>query len=83
MATYFFHEEIQPSDDETATLVRYYYDDISADILTRSFHLIPHTGNKTFIDNELIPFADLRADLKTKLIQFLYRRTQAEPQVSS
>lgn len=81
MATYFFHEETESTGAGNAKLVRYYYDDISAEIITRSFRLALETGEKTFIDNDLIPFADLRPDLKTRLIRFLYRRIDAEPGV--
>lgn len=47
MATSFFHEETIPTDDDTVMeLVRYYYDDIAAEVLTRSFHLFPATAEK-------------------------------------
>ncbi len=75
MATSFFHEETLPTDDNTVVeLVRYYYDDISAEVLTRSFRLFPETAGREFIDNNRIPLADLRADLKVVLIRFLYHR---------
>ena len=75
MATSFFHEETFPAADHTVMkLVRYYYDDISAEILTRSFHVFPATGGKEFLDNDRIPLADLRADLKVMLTRFLYHR---------
>ena len=72
MATSFFHEETLPTDDNTVMeQVRYYYDDISAEILTRSFHLFPATAERTFLENDRIPLADLRADLKAMLTRFL------------
>ena len=75
MATSFFHEETLPTDDNTVMeLVRYYYDDISAEVLTRSFHLVPATAERTFLENDRIPLADLRADLKVVLTRFLYHR---------
>lgn len=75
MATSFFHEETISSDDHTVMeLVRYYYDDISAEVLTRSFHLTPAKAEKTFLENDRIPLADLRPDLKAVLIRFLYYR---------
>jgi len=83
MATSFFHEETIPTDDDTVMeLVRYYYDDISAVVLTRSFHLFPATAEREFLDNGHIPFADLRADLKVLLIRFLYHRNDKD-EVSS
>ena len=75
MATYFFHEETCPAGhDGVVKLVRYYYDDISAEILTRSFHLFPANARREFLDNDRVPLADLRPDVKTHLIEFLYRR---------
>jgi hypothetical protein len=75
MATSFFHEETLPTDDNTVMeLARYYYDDISAEILTRSFHLFPATAERKFLENDRIPLADLRADLKVVLTRFLYHR---------
>lgn len=79
MATSFFHEETLPTDDHTIMeLVRYYYDDISAEILTRSFRLFPATAGREFLNNERIPFADLRADLKVVLTRFLYYRNDKD-----
>ncbi len=79
MATSFFHEETIPTDDVTVMeLVRYYYDDISAVILTRSFRIVPTTTKREFLDNGHIPFADLRADLKILLIRFLYHRNDKD-----
>jgi hypothetical protein len=50
MATSFFHEETLPTDDHTAMkLVRYYYDDISAEVLTRSCHIFSSTAVRTFV----------------------------------
>ncbi len=75
MATSFFHEETIPTDDDRVMeQVRYYYDDISAEVLTRSFHLFPAKAEKEFLDNGHIPLADLRPDLKALLIQFLHHR---------
>ena len=75
MATSFFHEETLPTNDDTVMeLVRYYYDDISAVVLTRSFQLFPATAERQFLENGLIPLADLRADLKVVLTRFLYHR---------
>ena len=79
MATSYFHEETFPADDhKVMKLVRYYYDDISAEVLTRSFHIFPATAGKEFIDNDRIPLADLRADLKVMLTRFLYHRQGEE-----
>ena len=79
MATSFFHEETIPTDDPTVMeLVRYYYDDISAEVMTRSFHLFPATAERQFLENDRIPLADLRADLKVVLIRFLYHRNDKE-----
>ena len=79
MGTYFFHEHTSPdAQDGTRDLVRYYYDDISEEILTRSFRLVPKAVRKEFLGNHLIPLADLPADVKNKLKDFLYRRMQAE-----
>lgn len=75
MATYFFHEETCPTvHDGVMKLVRYYYDDISAEILARSFHVERESTRKEFLDNDRVPFADLRPDLKNRLIQVLSRR---------
>lgn len=75
MATSFFHEETIPTEDDTVMeLVRYYYDDISAEVVTRSFHLFPATAGREFLENDRIPLADLRADLKVQLTRFLYHR---------
>jgi hypothetical protein len=82
MATYLFHEETCPTGhDGVVKLVRYYYDDISAEILTRSFHLFP--GRREFLDNDRVPLADLRPDVKTHLTEFLYRRGQEGLRVAS
>jgi len=84
MATYFFHEETLPSgDDGVVKLVRYYYDDISTEILTRSFQLFPAGARKEFLDNDRIPLADLRADLKGELTQFLCRRARQDLRLAS
>jgi hypothetical protein len=79
MGTYFFHEDTSPdAEDGTRGVVRYYYDDISEEILTRSFRLWPKRGQKQFLGNHLIPLADLPADVKAKLKDFLSERRQAE-----
>ena len=84
MATSFFHEETLPPDDAgNATLVRYYYDDIAGEVLTRSFRLFALAARTEFIDNERIPFADLRADLKTRLLRFLTRRGRIDLRLAS
>ncbi|MDC8450440.1 MAG: hypothetical protein LV473_19080 [Nitrospira sp.] len=50
MATSFFHEETLLTDDNTVVeLVRYYYDDISAEILTRSFQLFLRQQKDNFL----------------------------------
>lgn len=79
MGTYFFHEDTSSNaDDGAMSIVRYYYDDISEDILTRSFRLPPKAVRKEFLGNHLIPLADLPLDVKAKLKDFLYERRQAE-----
>jgi len=84
MATYFFHEETgSTSHVGVVRLVRYYYDDISAEIVTRSFDLFPATGRKEFLENDRVPFADLRADLKHQLIQFIRRRLRQDLRLAS
>ena len=84
MATFFFHEETLPVDDAgTTTLVRYYFDDIGGEVLTRSFRLFPAAGRTEFIDNERIPFADLRLDLKRRLIELLSHRERSHLRIAS
>ena len=84
MGTYYFHEETLPeSTDGFRDLVRYYYDDISEEILTRSFRLFPSTVRKEFLGNHQFPLADLRADAKAALHDFLFRRMQAERRQAS
>ena len=78
MATYFFYEDTSDADDGGMSIVRYYYDDISEEVLTRSFRLLPKAGRKQFLGNHLIPLADLPADVKAKLKDFLSERRQAE-----
>ena len=79
MATSFFHEETLPLDDlGNATLVRYYFDDITGEVITRSFYLLAVSGRTEFIDNERIPFADLRVDLKPRLIEFLGQKKRMD-----
>jgi hypothetical protein len=79
MGTYFFHEDTSSNTgDGGLSIVRYYYDDISEDILIRSFRLPPTAVRKEFLGNHMIPRADLQADVKAKLKDFLYRRMQAE-----
>jgi hypothetical protein len=84
MGTYFFHEDTSSSvDDGAMKIVRYYYDDISEEILTRSFRLLPKTVRKEFLGNDRIAVADLEADVKAKLKDFLYRRIQKERRQAS
>jgi hypothetical protein len=84
MATFFFHEETLPPDGQgKAILVRYYFDDIAAEVLTRLFGLSPEKARTEFIDNERIPFADLRADLKTRLLQLLAQRERSDLRLAS
>ncbi|HKN86792.1 MAG TPA: hypothetical protein VJV04_08035 [Nitrospiraceae bacterium] len=84
MSTLFFHEQTAPdAEDGSRLVVRYYYDDISEDILTRSFRLFPKTVQKEFLGNGLIPLADLPADVKAKLKDFLFRRMQEEQRQAS
>jgi len=84
MATFFFHQETYPAGQgDRVKLVYYYYDDIAAEILMRSFLLYPATADKDFLDNERVPFADLRPDLKQHLIRFLFRRDQAALRAAS
>ena len=84
MATYFFHEETcRTGHDGVMKLVRYYYDDISAEILTRSFHVFPDSTKTEFLDNDRVPFADLRPDVKNRLIQVLSRRLPDNLRVAS
>jgi hypothetical protein len=78
MATYFFYEDTSNAEDGAMNIVRYYYDDISEDILTRSFRLPPKAVRKEFLGNHLIPLADLPLDVKAKLKDFLDERRQAE-----
>lgn len=84
MATFFFHEETLPTDDAGhATLVRYYFDDIGGEVLTRSFRLSPTAARTEFIDNERIPFADLRLDVKRRLVELLARREGSDLRLAS
>ena len=46
MGTYFFYEDTSDVDDGAMSIVRYYYDDISEDILTRSFRFPPKAVRK-------------------------------------
>jgi hypothetical protein len=79
MATYFFHEEQCPSGEEDIVeLVRYYYDDISTEILTRSFRVAVGNAQTEFVGNDRIPLADLRADLKAKLVERQACRAESE-----
>ncbi|WP_447987479.1 hypothetical protein [Nitrospira sp. Nam74] len=79
MSTLFFHEQTEPdAEDGARDVVRYYYDDIAEEILIRSFRLFPKTVRKEFLGNDRIAVADLRADVKEKLKEFLYRRLQEE-----
>jgi hypothetical protein len=84
MATWFFHEEtLGPDDTGNMTLVRYYYDDIAGEALTRSFRFFAPKARTEFIDNERIPFADLRADLKTRVVEFLAQRERSDFRLAS
>lgn len=79
MGTYFFHEQTSPdTEDGARDIVRYYYDDISEEILTRSFRLFPKTVQKEFLGNDRIPLADATPDVKAKLKHFLYQRMEEE-----
>lgn len=79
MGTYFFHEETLPeSADGAKDVIRYYYDDISEDILIRSFRFFSKTIRKEFLGTHRFPLADLRADVKAALHDFLFQRMQAE-----
>ncbi|HTL62092.1 MAG TPA: hypothetical protein VL261_10640 [Nitrospira sp.] len=84
MATFFFHEETLPPDDAGhSTLVRYYYDDIAAEALTRSFRLLSSGARMEFIDNERIPLADLRPDLKVLVRDSLTQRERSDLRLAS
>jgi hypothetical protein len=84
MATRFFHEETSSdSEDGAMSIVRYYYDDISEEILTRSFRLPPKAVRKEFLGNGLIPLADLPDAVKAPLKAFLYERMQEERRQAS
>ena len=84
MATSFFHEETLPADDSgKTTLVRYYYDDIASEVLTRSCGIFDEPARTEFIDNERIPFADLRADLKAHLLEFLAGKKRIDFRLAS
>ena len=84
MATWYFYEETLPSSDAGhMTLVRYYFDDIAGEVLTRSFRLSGEATPTEFIDNERIPFADLRSDLKTRLLEFLAHRERIDLRLAS
>ena len=79
MGTYFFHEDTTPNATEgTRDIVRYYYEDISEEIMTRSFRFFPKPVRTEFLGNGLIPLADLRVDVKAKLWDFLRRRNRPE-----
>ena len=81
MSTLFFHEQTAPDGEDGATdIVRYYYDDIAEEILIRSFRFFPKTVRKEFLGNDRIAVADLRADVKAKLKDFLFRRLHEERQ---
>ena len=84
MATSFFYEETLPADGSgKTTLVRYYYDDIASEVRTRWFRLFAEPARTEFIDNERIPFADLRADLKAHLLEFLARKKRIDLRLAS
>jgi|GEM_PF-1084356 hypothetical protein len=84
MATYLFYEETGPTGHDGAVkLVRYYYDDISAEILTQSFHLCPGNARRELLDNDRVPLADLRPDVKEHLTEFLYHRVRKDLRLAS
>ena len=84
MATSFFHEEtLAPDGIGSVTLVRYYFDDIAGEVLTRSFRVFAESARTEFIDTERIPFADLRADLKTQLLDFLAHKKRIDLRLAS
>lgn len=84
MATFFFYEETIPTgDSDMLKLHRYYYNDISAQVLVRSFHLLPANLRQIFLDDEHIPLADLRTDLKAVLTRFLCDRQRQEKRSAS
>lgn len=84
MATFFFHEETLPVDEAgTTRLVRYYFDDIGGEVLTRSFRVFPAAARTEFIDNARIPFADLRLDLKKRLVELLAHRERSHLRLAS
>jgi len=84
MATYFFHEETGPmGHDGAVKLVRFYYDDISAEILTRSFHLFSGNARREFLDNDRVPLANLQPDVKAHLTEFLYHRVRKHLRLAS
>jgi hypothetical protein len=84
MATWFFHEETLDSKKTgEMTLVRYYFDDISSEVITRSFRLFPAHAQTEFIDNERIPFADLRPDVKTRLVECMAQRGRSDLRLAS
>lgn len=60
------------------TIVRYYFDDIAGEALTRSFRFFAPEARTEFIDNERIAFADIRADVKARLLECLAQRARSE-----
>ena len=79
MATFFFHEEtFSTGDPNLLRLHRYYYNDISAEVLLRSFHRGLATPGQQFVGDQHIPIANLRTDLKAVLTQFLSNRQRQE-----
>jgi hypothetical protein len=84
MATWFFHEEtLDPDETGGMKLVRYYFDDISSEVITRSFRLFPAHAQTEFIDNERIPFADLRPDVKRRLLEYMVQRERSNLKLAS
>ena len=63
--------------------MRYYFDDIAGEVLTRSFRVFASGAHTEFIDNERIPFADLRVDLKSHLLEFLTHAERTERRLAS
>ena len=80
MGTYFFHEQTLPdAQDGSRDLVRYYYDDISDEILTWSFRLIPKTVRKEFFGDHLMPrLTSGRRKIKIKRLSLPAHADRAE-----
>ena len=84
MATFYFHEEtVGPDEAGNTTLVRYYFDDIGSEVQTRLFRLLPAAAGTEFLDNERIPFADLRPDVKKRLVEALAHKDKIDFRLAS